>query len=186
MGLSHTSKLDKEIWEEFQGNYQELAFESEPLKNPTEQMYKMGREEITNAKYRIGQTFFRDSILASYNSNCCVTGITNQQLLIASHIKPWSKCKDYEKANPQNGLCLNALHDKAFDKGLITVNSDYTVRTSKILKQSSNQVIKDFFIKYEGNKIEIPGKTSTRQGFPRLARKECLCFRLMSNLSLIL
>ncbi len=164
VGLSHTSNLDKEIWKEFQGNYQELAFKSEALKNPRAKLYKLGGEGLTNTKYRIGQTFFRESILASYSS-CCITGIANKQLLIASHIKPWTQCRDKEKANPQNGLCLNALHDKAFDRGLLTVDTDYKVRISKILSKSFNKAIKDFFIKYEGNKIKVPERLPPNKDF---------------------
>ena len=64
-----------------------------------------------------------------------MTGIAVPELLIASHIKPWAiSDPKTERTNPRNGLCLNALHDKAFDKGLITVLPDYTVRVSSKLK----------------------------------------------------
>jgi len=51
------------------------------------------------------------------------------ELLIASHIIPWAR-DDKNRMNPANGLCLNALHDKAFDKGLITITPDFVVRIS--------------------------------------------------------
>ena len=54
--------------------------------------------------------------------------------VIASHIKPWRVADPKtERTNPSNGLCLNALHDKAFDRGLITVLPDYTIRVSSKL-----------------------------------------------------
>ena len=56
--------------------------------------------------------------------------------------------------NPQNGLCLNALHDKAFDRGLITISRDFKVVLSGKLKE----VDKNFFKIYESKEIELPQK----------------------------
>ena len=83
---------------------------------------------------RLNQDFFRNAVLSSYRYACCITGMADPELLIASHIKPW-KDSDWkkERTNPRNGLCLNALHDKAFDRGLLTVLPDYTVRISSKL-----------------------------------------------------
>ncbi|MCY4043202.1 MAG: HNH endonuclease [Candidatus Dadabacteria bacterium] len=158
-GLAHTSALDRKIWKEFKGKYEKLAIESELQKHPK------GIDVSTEAKRRIGQAFFRDSVLASYDRKCCITSIEEEQLLIASHIKPWSKCEDEEKTNPQNGLCLNALHDKAFDRGLITVNPDYKIKISKILRKSPNQAIRDFFVKYDGNQIDLPERLPPDKDF---------------------
>jgi putative restriction endonuclease len=68
--------------------------------------------------------------LAGYNATCCISGLCHEQLVIASHIVPWSE-DTKNRLNPQNGLCLSALHDRAFDQGLITVMpDDFTVRVS--------------------------------------------------------
>ena len=62
-------------------------------------------------------------MLASYNATCCVSGLRHDKLVIASHIVPW--CHDtHNRLNPQNGLCLSALHDRAYDQGLMTVLPD--------------------------------------------------------------
>lgn len=172
-GLVHTSKLDKEIWEEFRGKYSLLTDESPKLKASfisknipeKDERQRIGKEITGISKKRVGQQFFRDSILASYNGICCITGADDYRLLIASHIKPWRKCTKEEKTNPQNGLCLNALHDKAFDRGLITVDSDYKVKTSKILKMSNNQTIKDFFANHEGKTIKTPERLPPEREF---------------------
>ena len=82
------------------------------------------------------------------------------QLLIASHIKPWnvSDAKT-ERTNPQNGLCLNALHDKAFDKGLITINNKYEIIISKQMKNTEmDESTKDWFMKYDHKEIIKPDK----------------------------
>ena len=54
---------------------------------------------------------------------------------MASHIKPWAiSDPKTERTNPANGLSLNALHDKAFDRGLITVTPDFIIHVSSTLK----------------------------------------------------
>lgn len=47
-----------------------------------------------------------------------MSGLAEPRLLIASHIVPWSKDKT-NRLNPSNGLCLSAIHDRAFDQGFI-------------------------------------------------------------------
>jgi putative restriction endonuclease len=88
------------------------------------------REAIIKA--RVYQNFFRSAILATYENRCCITGISIPEFLVASHIIPWSKDKK-NRLNPHNGLCLNLLHDKAFDRGLITITEDYVIKLSPTL-----------------------------------------------------
>ena len=93
------------------------------------------------------------------NKPCCITKINNAELLVASHILPWSE-DERNRLNPTNGLCLNALHDKAFDRHLITVSAeDYTIQISSKLK--SKEVIESIdnnFGKLEGKEIVLPDK----------------------------
>jgi len=68
-----------------------------------------------------GQGIFRESLLEYWQGECPLTGITEQQLLRASHIKPWADCQtDAERLDVHNGLLLSALWDAAFDQGLVT------------------------------------------------------------------
>ena len=81
-------------------------------------------------------------------------------MLIASHIKPW-KDSDIktERTNPRNGLCLNALHDKAFDKGLITLDKNYCVVISSVLKDAEmDERTKMWIQSYEGKQIILPDR----------------------------
>ena len=169
-GLQNASKLDEEIFNEFNGNWDELAFESEKLiaqfKNINIKyqideniIIPLGKERSSITKQRVNQTFFRNAVLASYSDACCITGISNKELLIASHIKPYSKSSPDEKTNPCNGLCLNALHDKAFDRGFITVKKDYTVIVSSKLEDvCSGEAIKRYFSCIDKTKIRLPDK----------------------------
>lgn len=176
-GMRHSSKSDKEIWSEYYGKWDLLSYESEmilakSLKKPIEisagidlvDIPVKGRERETMIKVRVNQKFFRSMILSSFENKCCITGIDIPQLLIASHIKPWSK--DVEnRMNPNNGLCLNVLHDKAFDKGLITITTDYKVKLSSLLKKSNNQILSGYFKETEGKEIILPSRFSPSKEF---------------------
>ncbi len=97
---------------------EQLASEIEPEK----------RTEIeTLIKARQGQGRFRQKLLELYPS-CPLTGLDIQPLLIASHIKPWSKCNDKERLDPFNGLMLAPHIDALFDSGLITFDTDGTIK----------------------------------------------------------
>ena len=95
-----------------------------------------GREREATVRVRVNQSFFRDRILSAYNFRCCVTGLTVQPLLTASHIVPWAE-DEKNRLNPRNGLCLNALHDRAFDRHLMWIEDGYVIRFSPKLTSSS-------------------------------------------------
>ena len=77
-------------------------------------------EKLQVIKARIGQGLFRANLEAIEHA-CRVTGVTNKALLIASHIKPWSKCdNNAERLDGNNGLLLSPHIDKLFDRGWIT------------------------------------------------------------------
>lgn len=175
-GLPNTSRLDKEIWEEFNTDWDELAFQSEILianleEEPIEQTFDfdisklpVGRDKERLVKTRVNQDFFRSSVLGLYQFKCCITGLSIPELLVASHIKPWKD--DFEnRTNPQNGLCLNALHDKAFDKGYITITTEYKVKTSKYLDDFDSKANEELFMKYENLSIDLPEKFLPKKEF---------------------
>lgn len=88
------------------------------------------RTEIkTLIKARQGQGRFRQKLLELY-PNCPLTGLDVRSLLIASHIKPWSKCNNEERLDPFNGLMLAPNIDRLFDTGLITFDPDGTIKIS--------------------------------------------------------
>lgn len=113
------------------------------------------REQIV--KVRVNQSFFRASVLAAYNFKCCITGINQPELLIAGHIRPWG-IDEKNRLNPRNGMAMNALHDKAFEAGLITITPEFRIRvSSKILKQGKREKA-DFFGQFDGKKIILPSR----------------------------
>ena len=102
----------------------------------------------------------------AYGGVCCISGLANSELLIASHIKPWNTSNADEKTDPHNGLLLNALHDKAFDRGLITITTDLKVRISGDIRDAFGGIaVDDFFKKYDGRAINLPEKFLPKREF---------------------
>ncbi|MBI4937195.1 MAG: HNH endonuclease [Nitrosomonadales bacterium] len=81
---------------------------------------------------RIGQQQFRESLL-QYWKGCSVTGCSFQEVLIASHIVPWSEASDAERLNVSNGLLLTPNLDKLFDNYFISFNSIGEILISKTI-----------------------------------------------------
>jgi putative restriction endonuclease len=170
-GASHGSKMDAEVWNEFNEDWDRLAFESEKLlaqkvgkqvEDLSEvvvfDLPKEGKERDALVKVRVNQSFFRKAVLAAYSFKCCITGLNIPELLNASHIIPWSK-NETNRVNPCNGLCLNAIHDRAFDRGFLTVTPDLVVRVSKSVKGgNTNSAVKDLFLRYDGVRINVPSR----------------------------
>lgn len=97
VGLAHGSKIEQEVWEEFNGNWEKLAYESELLisklaHKPIEETSEIEVEDIKEGiereaviKQRVNQSFFRSTVLASYDFKCCITGLSIPDFLVASH-----------------------------------------------------------------------------------------------------
>lgn len=170
-GASHGSKEEISIWNEFNDNWEKLGFESEklladkkgeliedsiPLIDADKPIAGADKERVVLT--RVNQHFFRVMVLAAYNNECCITGLSVLELLNASHIIPWSVDKE-NRVNPQNGLCLNVLHDRAFDRGLITITTDYKVKISPRLKARKNdEPLKRLLAIYDGAPISLPDR----------------------------
>jgi len=82
---------------------------------------------------RVGQGFFRKSLLEKYHGRCIITGINHPKLLVASHIKPWAVCSNQERLSVDNGLLLSATYDRLFDAGLITFDKRGKIYLSSLI-----------------------------------------------------
>lgn len=171
--MAHGSKLDGEIFEEFSRDWTKLSYQAQLIKAKMQkkniaEMIDLGDvDEIPAGEYRermmkqrVGQYFFRMSVLNSYSNRCCITGLKKSELLVASHIKPWNVSDEQtERTNPSNGLCLNTLHDKAFDKGLITISKDFKIIISSRLNEAEmDKATREWFWGYDHKQILLPDK----------------------------
>lgn len=182
-GLGHASALDREIWEQFHADWEALATECAILKAKLQE----GRYVLNDASVdeieidysaadqeavglvRVKQNFFRRAVLSSYRGRCCMSAVSDARLLIASHIVPWSQDRA-NRLNPSNGLCLSAIHDKAFDRGLIALSDDFRVIVSKELRSSPDEFIQENLVKLDGQVIELPERFRPTQEFMAIHR----------------
>ena len=180
VGLTNGSAVDDKIWAHLKANWDQTATlaaeahdrfakaygvepEAESLERVPE--IEIGRTRTATVQVRVNQARFRSYVLAGYNSTCCISGLQNERLLIASHIVPWSE-DTHNRLNPQNGLCLSALHDRAYDQGLITVLPDYTVRVSSKLKsKSADPFLQDSLLRFDHAPIRMPSRLAPSPDF---------------------
>ena len=165
IGLTSTSRLDKEIWNEYYGHWDKLAYDAELLlakfeNRKIEEILELpaGEEVLAQAKRRINQSFFRSAVLSSYNNTCCISGITNPCLLEACHIVAWSEDAAL-RTNPKNGLCLNPTFHKAYDNLLISITPDYILKVSEsFIVSTSETSFADYLKSRNDCKIIIPDR----------------------------
>jgi putative restriction endonuclease len=177
-GASHGSRSEIAVWEEFNKNWDSLAFESERLiarltHQSVETMNGLNESELPQegeerqrlVRVRVNQRFFRSTVLASYQSRCCITGLNIPSLLSASHIRPWSKDKG-NRINPRNGLCLNLLHHRAFDDGLITLTPEFKVLVStSLFNRTTHHAYLSLFGQYDNQLATLPRRFMPEPNF---------------------
>lgn len=178
-GMSGGKKQVEPIWNEFFNDKEKLLFESERIlaeKEHTtienkyaEVLYDLrdlkGETKIRQVKTRVNQCVFRQIVMTNYNSKCAISGIDIPELLVASHIIPWSK-NENERLNPENGICLSSLHDKAFDRGLIGINEKFEILiSSRVKEKRKSEYYNQYFKHLEKFKLKLPQKYLPSKNF---------------------
>ena len=186
VALGNASALDRDVWGEFHSDWERLAVECHLLRQQLDDHSvedldantdTLSPEDFTGetqqvlTAQRIKQHFFRRAVLSGYRGRCCMSGVSEPRLLIASHIVPWSRDKA-NRLNPSNGLCLSAIHDRAFDKGLITLTDDGFVVLSDELRARDEPFLKTVFAPLDGRQIEMPERFRPDHAFLKRHRAE--------------
>ncbi len=168
-GLTHGSYDDEAIWNEFHGHWESLVAvvdgilaglpatmqENEARQEVTlEEEFQRTERPVTRME-RLCQSFFRKTILASYDNTCCICGMDLTRLLVASHIVPWA-AREETRTDPGNGLCLCAIHDKAFDRGLLGVLETNEIVISKAVSVSKSTAAHEYLKAFAGQSIHLP------------------------------
>lgn len=193
-GLSGASEGDRETWREFHADWEGLAFDCARLLEELRARHAdrpdvvsedfdsyvpadfTGETRQALVEQRVRQRFFRRAVLSSYHGRCCMSGLSEPRLLNASHIIPWSEDAK-NRLNPSNGLCLSAIHDRAFDQHLVSLSEDLRILVGSELKRRSEEpLIEKAFLSLEGREIEPPWRfrpdptflASHREAFMRL------------------
>ena len=170
-GLSNASSLDRQIWKEAHANWDAVIAECEILlaylhneKNlpepevlPEDERDFTGEVRTALVKQRIGQAFFRRAVLSGYGGRCCISGVSDKRFLVASHIVPWNEDETI-RLHPGNGLCLSAIHDKAFDKYLFSLTDDHRIILSPELRETKDEFLRQIFWPTENKQIALPDR----------------------------
>jgi hypothetical protein len=181
-GLVGASALDGKVWKEFRASADAVE-ESEELwearlerqssaPSIRESLPFLGVTEATAArKIRLGQRYFRRVVLANFDHRCALTGISQPDLLTASHISPWSE-DALNRVEVANGLCLNRLHDAAFDRKLIAFDDELRLVVGRrIRKALAPGALADGFLAYEGKRLAEPVRRPLSMPLVRSHRK---------------
>jgi putative restriction endonuclease len=165
--LSNVSRADKELWQMFEEDAEAVAAEAEAAHDRvaagveadvfSKWEVPQGPTEVERlVRTRRVQSFFRAAVLASYEFRCALSDMAFPELLNASHIVPWNKDKE-RRADPRNGIALNTLYDRAFDRGLITFDESLRLVVSSRLKKGHQPALQRAnFVELEGKGLRQP------------------------------
>ena len=178
-GMGGGQKQVKPIWDEFINNQENLVFESEKIlaeyKHRTiEELHPEIKFDLQSlqgevrerlVKTRVNQSVFRQMVLKTYNNQCAISGICLPELLVAGHIIPWAE-NDKHRLNPENGICLSNLYDRAYERSLVCIDLDYKILISTRLKEeSTKEFYQRFFGRFENQMILLPKEYRPRKEF---------------------
>ena len=177
VGLAHGSKIEQMIWDEFYTNPERFVYESECLiaKYANDSIEKTSNIDITNlplgkdrdtmVKRRVNQSFFRSAVMTSYDYKCCISGVSNPELLEACHIVGWAE--DYQnRTNPENGLCLNSLFHRAYDNYLLAITPDCEIIISDVfIEKVEGESFKRYLEEINGRQINMPTRFYPKKEF---------------------
>lgn len=164
-GLPGASRLDREVWREFHADpavveaAEALWVEGPPGRGRVVRDPGAWSGETEGAgvrAVRLAQDYFRRVVLANYEGRCALTGVAVPALLVASHVVPWSESPAH-RVDPANGICLNRLHDGAFDRALLTFDEDLRVVIGRRLRRGLGEdPLSQALLRSEGQRLRAP------------------------------
>ena len=179
-GLSGASQQDRLLWQRFIAEPQCVARECEEAclsldleadADPTPDY--TGQDALVVQKRRIGQSLFRKAVMIRFDARCVITGLRHEDLLIASHIVPW-QARPESRLDPANGLCLNALHDRAFDTGLLAVNGQDRICVSpELLTEDGSGNLKGQLQALDGTLLNLAADAFPNRDYLAWHYREC-------------
>jgi hypothetical protein len=162
-----TCKVFKDI-SLFYGNPSFVSYEERPFQlesNLSEE--ELNDYSIENRKIEINsrqkQSVFRKKVLNNFQEKCCISSISESNMLRASHIIPWSHRID-SRLDPSNGLCLSVTYDHLFDQGFIGFNDSLQVIITPKYK-SFSQPLQKILEDVKSRQAELPKKFKINQDY---------------------
>ncbi len=128
------------------------------------------RDSTATVKTRgSAQKAFSDAVKKNYGFKCAITGISTKDFLIGSHIVPWSEDQSI-RLDPTNGICLSLFVDRAFEKGYLLIDDDYTIRINKS-RIGADAELEAQLEPYDGRQLVLPAKEPPRVEYLRRRRE---------------
>lgn len=129
------------------------------------------KTKVAIIEIRTHQSDFRNALMDESDGCCMVTNLSIKELLIASHIKPFKKCKPEESYITKNGLLLSANLDALFDHFLISFHAQTgeLIMAPSITNNLELQTIFGLTKELRLDKCYLKG----RENFLREHNKEC-------------
>lgn len=164
-GFEHGSKMDVKVWTEYADDLERarevfdlfiLSPDSSSEVISTELKIDSKNYEIPDSygkvATRASQFKIRSNALSIYGERCSLCRMDVPMLLVASHVVPW-KSDQTIRGDPRNVILLCAMHDKMFDRGIISIDENYRVISSSKLHEYpvAERHVKHFL----GNRMEI-------------------------------
>ncbi|MEC9481866.1 MAG: HNH endonuclease [Halomonas sp.] len=186
-GLPGASQQDKNLWQRFIAEPEQVALECEHAwqqlpsgssdliseKTTEAEPTFIGHDVMGWRRHRVGQALFRKAVMIRYDTACVITGLRHEDLLIASHIIPW-QVSAQSRLDPANGLCLNALHDRAFDKGLLGIDRQDRIRVSSELDTVSlGSRFEAVLTNFDGQRLALPELIFPNRDYLAWHYREC-------------
>ena len=144
----------------------QLSSEPEEEQEQESEQVKVGEKSSTST-IRLGQARFSRTVKRNYGGKCCFPScdVDDERLLIGAHIERWADSPE-SRGDPSNGLCLCALHDKAFELGLFVLTDDFCVEVQGADSDWAEQNL----MPYDGDQIRL-GRTKPSVDAIRSHRK---------------
>jgi DNA (cytosine-5)-methyltransferase 1/putative restriction endonuclease len=188
-GLRGASRGDRAVWEAFQADWTAMVERSAEAfamlgagRNapevfadvPPDQPYGATPTGPTTVErlvaVRRGQDWFRAALKTGYEGVCCVSGCDVDSMLVASHIVPWAEDPTL-RLNPHNGLLLSAIHDRAFEHGLLAVDDDMRVLVATSIRESKNEFLRAAVGRDHGRALRLPNRFAPDRALLRRHRE---------------
>jgi hypothetical protein len=161
----------------FYGNPSFLSYSGQPfLKTFNLSEDDLNDYSIENRKIEINsrqkQSLFRKKVLNNFQDKCCISSISESNILRASHIIPWSHRID-SRLDPSNGLCLSVTYDHLFDQGFISFSDSLQVVITPEYRNFS-QPLQNLLEDVKNRQAELPKKHKISQDYLNYHRENIL------------
>lgn len=121
-------------------------------------------DQIATSKTRgSAQRAFAEAVKSNYNMKCAVTGIATREFLVAAHIVPWSLDPSI-RLDPSNGICLSLIVDRAFEKGYLIIQDDYSIGVD-LDRVGTDHALRESLEVYQGRTLSIPVKSPPKPSY---------------------